>query len=179
MYCDYNKRAEQTPVVLLSSLLQQVLQHSAATALPPEITSLYQLHKKHGTRPTLTQITDTLRALIADFTTFHVVVDALDECAESDDDALRFISALQSMGPRVKLMCTSRFSTVFENYFDAAERFEISAKGEDIRVFLNSQIEQHSSLARHIRADSNLKGEIIDAIIGESRGMYAAQSSLT
>jgi hypothetical protein len=172
VYCHYTTRAEQTPVVLLSSLLQQVLQHSITSSLPADVLSLYELHKKYGTRPTLDQVTSTLGALAAKFTTFRVVIDALDECAESHDVALRFISAIRSLGPSVKLLCTSRFSTVFENYFSAANKLEISARSEDIRMFIDSQVQQLSGLARHVRVDPNLKDEIIDAIIGESHGMY-------
>ncbi|KAH6623387.1 hypothetical protein F5144DRAFT_359637 [Chaetomium tenue] len=172
VYCNYAKRQDQTAVALLSSVLQQVLQHSTAGTLPAEVESLYQLHKKHGTRPTLAQITDTLRALTAKFSVFRVVVDALDECAESEDDALRFISAVRSLGPSVKLLCTSRFSTTFEMYFDGAEKVEISAHSEDIRVYLDSQIQQQPGLARHVRVDPNLKDEIIDAIVEEFHGMF-------
>ncbi|KAK3292991.1 uncharacterized protein B0H64DRAFT_204172 [Chaetomium fimeti] len=172
VYCNYTKRQEQTAVALLSSLLQQVLQHITTTTVPVEIQSLYQLHKKHGTRPTLAQVTDILRILTASFSVFRVVVDALDECAESDDDALRFIAAVRSLGPSVQLLCTSRFSTVFERYFDGAQRIEISAQSEDIRIYLDSQIQQQPGLARHVRADSSLKDEIIDAIVGEFHGMF-------
>ncbi|KAH6847660.1 hypothetical protein B0I37DRAFT_391490 [Chaetomium sp. MPI-CAGE-AT-0009] len=172
VYCNYTKRQEQTAVALLSSILQQVLQHSTTGTLPAEVQSLYDLHKKHGTRPTLAQVTDTLRALAANFSAFRVVVDALDECAESDDDALRFVSTVRSLGPSVKLLCTSRFSTVFERYFEGAERVEISAHSHDIRIYLDSQIQQQPGLARHVRVDSSLKGEIIDAIVGEFHGMF-------
>ena len=159
-------------MALLSSILQQVLQHSTIGTLPAEVQTLYHSHKKHGTRPTLTQVADTLRALTADFSVFRVVVDALDECAESDEDALRFISAVRSLGPCVKLLCTSRFSTTFERYFDGAEKLEISAQSEDVRIYLDSQIQQQSGLARHVRADPNLKDEIINAIVAEFHGMY-------
>ena len=171
VYCDHNNRQARTPVALLSNLLQQVLQHSATNTLPAEVLSLHQLHKKHNTRPTLSQIIDTLRTLTRNFTTVRVVVDALDECAESDDAALRFISAIRSLGPHVKLLCTSRFSTVFESYFAGAEKLEISAKSEDIKMFLDSQIQQQPGLVRHLRVDPGLKGEIIEAIIGETYGM--------
>ncbi|EAQ83576.1 hypothetical protein CHGG_09980 [Chaetomium globosum CBS 148.51] len=172
VYCNYAKRQDQTAVALLSSLLQQVLQHSTAGTLPAAVESLYRLHKKHGTRPTLAQVTDTLRALTAKFSVFRVVVDALDECAESDNDALRFISAVRSLGSSVKVLCTSRFSTTFERYFDGAEKLEISAHSEDIRIYLDSQIQQQAGLSRHVRADPSLKEEIIDAIVEEFHGMF-------
>jgi hypothetical protein len=136
------------------------------------VLSLYEQHKKHGTRPTLAQLTDTLRALTAGFKPFHVVVDALDECADSEDDALRFISAVRSLGSQVKLLCTSRFSTLLENYFSSAEKIKISAQSEDIGIFLDAQIQQQPGLARHVRVEPSLRDEIIAAITGESHGMY-------
>jgi hypothetical protein len=116
--------------------------------------------------------------LVAKFKTFRIVVDALDECAVSDHGALRFISAVRSLGSSVKLLCTSRYSTVFESYFVGAETLEITAKSDDIRIFLNAQIEQQSGLARHVRADPNLKDDIITAIIEETHGMCVASFSL-
>ncbi|KAL2186498.1 Pkinase-domain-containing protein [Thermothelomyces heterothallicus CBS 203.75] len=172
VYCSYEKRREQTPVALLSSILQQVLQQSRSSTLPEEVLSLYRLHSKHDTRPTLAQVTETLRAVTASFTVFRVIVDALDECAESDDDALRFISAVRSLGPSVRLLCTSRFSSVFERYFAEADSIEISARNEDIRIYLDSDIQQHPRLARHVHADPALKQDIIEAITGEFRGMF-------
>jgi hypothetical protein len=108
-------------------MLQQVVLRRTTEALPAEVVSLHREHKKHGSRPTLTQVTATLRALIAPLAIFYVVVDALDECAESEEDALRFVSAVRSLGSSVKLLCTSCFSLVFGNYFDSAEKLEISA----------------------------------------------------
>lgn len=133
--------------------------------------SLYNLHKKYGTRPTLTQVADILRNLALTFRTFHVVVDALDECAESEEDALQFVKALSSIGPQIKVLCTSRFSTIFEGYFATSETLELSAHSQDIRIFLESQIEKGYRLSRHVRADPSLQDEIINAIIEESQGM--------
>lgn len=171
IYCDYNQRKEQTAAALLSSLLQQVLQRSANDTLPPEVLSLYNLHKKYGTRPTLTQVVDILRKLASTFRTFHVVVDALDECAESEEDALQFVKALSSIGPQIKFLCTSRFSTIFEGYFGGSERLELSAQSQDIRIYLESQIKQKYRLSRHVHTDPSLQEEIINSIIEESRGM--------
>lgn len=171
VYCSYEKRREQTPVVLLSSILQQVIRQSGASSLPEEVLSMYQLHHKNGTRPTLAQVTEALRAVTAKFTVFRVIVDALDECAESEDDALHFISAIRSLGPSIRLLCTSRFSSVFESYFADAHHIEISARREDIRLYLDSEIQRHARLARHVHDDPALKQEIIDTITEESRGM--------
>ncbi|KAK4247492.1 kinase-like domain-containing protein [Corynascus novoguineensis] len=172
VYCSYAHRQTQTPAALLSSILQQVLQQVTTSTLPAEVLSLYQLHKKHGTRPTLVQITDVLRAVTAECIRFRIIVDALDECAESDDGALEFISALRSLDTSVALLCTSRFSSVFEEYFKGADRIEISAPRKDIEIYLDSEIQQHPRLARLVHADPALKQEIINTITREFHGMF-------
>lgn len=132
---------------------------------------LYRSHQKYGTRPTLTQINGTLRKLISNFKIFYVIVDALDECAESEEDAIRFVSVVSSLGSQVKLLCTSRFSSTFDGYFKDSERLEISAQKGDIRMFLDSHISQQHRPSRHVRVDPSLKEDIIGAIIEESQGM--------
>jgi hypothetical protein len=173
IYCDYDQRNSQTPLALLSSLLEQVLRRSSGDGLPSEVSSLYALHKKYNTRPTLPQITDLFRGVCSHYTVVHIVVDALDECAETEEYALEFIKAVQALGANVKLMCTSRFSTTFDPFFGKATRLQISARSEDIRTFLKAHIQQHSRLSAHVRADINLEEEVITAINEEAQGMYA------
>lgn len=180
VYCDYNQGHEQTPHALLSSLLQQILQNSTDLMLPPEVTVLYNQHRQYDTHPTQTQVTEILAMLTEKLTRIHIVVDALDECAESEEQALQFITMVCSLGPRVRVLCTSRFSTTFEEYFGQSKRLQISAQNEDITAFLDAQISQKYRLSRHIRADPSLRGDIVRTIIQESQGMYgpALQSFL-
>lgn len=133
---------------------------------------------KYGTRPTLTQVTDLLLSLSSAFKALYVVVDALDECAESEENSLHFMSTVLSIGPQVKVLCTSRFSTTFTAYFAQTERLEIFAQDEDVRMFLASEISRQSMLSRHIQADPNLKTDIVDTIAEQCKGMYAIQNIL-
>lgn len=171
IYCDYNRRNEQTPSILLSCLLQQALQNSKNLLIPPEVSMMYNQHVQYGTRPTQAQIIEILRKLAAKLTSFYIVIDALDECAESEDDALQFVTAIRSLGPHVKVLCTSRFSGAFDEYFAQSEKLMISAKNDDIARFLDLQIPRKHRLLRHIRADPDLKNDIIETIIQECQGM--------
>jgi hypothetical protein len=81
------------------------------------------------------------------------------------------METISSLGPHVKILCTSRFSTTFEEYFREATKLQISAPNEDIAKFLEAQISQKYRLSRHVRADPKLKDEIIETIIKESQGM--------
>lgn len=173
IYCDYDKRDSQTPLGLVSSLLEQVLRRESGDGLPAEVSALYALHKKYNTRPTLRQITELFGKVCSHYTAVYVIVDALDECAGTEELALEFIKAVRALGVNVKLMCTSRFSTAFDAFFGQATRLEISARSEDIRTFLKAHIQQHYRLSAHVRADTSLEEEIITAITEEAQGMYA------
>lgn len=82
-----------------------------------------------------------------------------------------FVRAVQSLSPQVKILCTSRFLTTFQEYFSEYARLEISAQNEDIRAFAVSQIQKQFRLAKHVRAEPALKDRIIKKIIEESQGM--------
>ncbi|RFN44138.1 serine/threonine-protein kinase chk2 (cds1) [Fusarium flagelliforme] len=166
------KRAEQTSSALISSLLQQVLQHFTGQPLPAEVSLLYSQHQRYGTRPTQAQATELLRTLAAKLDRVSILIDALDELGESEEDALQFMETISSLGPHVKILCTSRFSTTLEEYFSEATKLQISAQNEDIAKFLEAQISQKYRLSRHVRADPKLKDEITETIIKESQGMF-------
>ncbi|RAQ58986.1 hypothetical protein COH20_006750 [Aspergillus flavus] len=172
IYCNYARRAEQSPTAILSSLLLQVLQRSEREAIPPEVLSLYEAHRKYGTRLTLKELTGLLAKLTQRLKTLFVVIDALDECAVSDEEALNIVSTIRSIGSNTVVMCSSRFSTTFESHFASSERVEILAQDEDITAFLDAQIDQQPRLSKHVRVDPALRQEIIDSITGECQGMF-------
>lgn len=171
IYCNYNRRKEQTSAALLSSMVQQVLQHSSSEEIPPEVQALYNSHKKYGTRPTTKELTELLGKLTSKYETLFVVLDALDECSESEEDTLRFLSTVQSIGSNVRIMCSSRFSTTFDAFLGSSKKLEIYARDEDIKMFLDSEISQQPRLSKHVRSDPDLRTEIIDSVTGECQGM--------
>ena len=178
IYCNYGRRKEQTTAALLSSLLLQALQQLKSESLPPDALSLYNSHKKYGTRPTSKELMDLLAKLTSSYDKFFVVIDALDECSESEEEALRVLSMIRSVGPNVNILCSSRFSTTFEGYFSSAKVIEIFARDEDIQKFLNAEISQQPRLSKHVRVDPDLRKEIISSITGECQGMYAISATL-
>lgn len=144
---------------------------SSVEVLPSEVATLYSQHQKYNTRPTSTQITDVLGKIVSTFESFHVIIDALDECAESNEEALRFVTAVSSLGSSVKIMCTSRSSSRFDAYFSEALTIEISAYHDDISTFLDVCMQEQHILSKHILKDPALKDDIIKTIIQESQGM--------
>ncbi|KAM0323197.1 hypothetical protein ACHAPQ_008786 [Fusarium lateritium] len=162
---------------LVSLIISRVEQERAAdttcaAAIASRCVGTLQPTPEIWTRPTQTQITEILQKLAAKLETFFIVVDALDECGESEEDALQFMATVSSLGAHVKVLCTSRFSTTFEEHFNQYEKLQISAQNADITTFLKAQIRQKYRLSRHVRADPKLKDEIVETIIQESQGMF-------
>ncbi|WYZ35404.1 hypothetical protein EsH8_X_000051 [Colletotrichum jinshuiense] len=172
VYCDNNNRESQTQSAIVSSLLEYILQRTSHPHLPEVVRSLYAKHAQKGTRPTTKQLSEVFTKLFSSCNNVFIVIDALDECASSDMVALELVSALQALGDNVRLLLTSRTSTNFEGFFKDAVRIEITAKDEDVRLYLERRIPKHSRLAKHIRADPKLQDDIITSIAESAQGMF-------
>jgi hypothetical protein len=170
-YCEYNERNDQTVVNLLSSLLQQLLHQLPNQNLPPDLVSLYNLHKRYDTRPTVSQIKAIFEKETSRLDKVYVILDALDEYAESYEEALEVVSTIRSLSSRIKLLCTSRSSAVFDSYFEGCAALKVSAKKDDIEAYLTSHLQKHHRLTKHVRADPKLKDDIVNTISNECRGM--------
>lgn len=172
IYCDFQNREAQTPLNILSSILEQVTRHAGGDVLPPVLLSLYESHKKYDTRPTLTEISGVLGTICSSLKAVCIVLDALDECCESEDEALSLVSSILAIGPTVHLLCTSRSSTTFEAFFKDTPRIEISAHDDDIRTVVNAHVTTQPRLLRHVQADPTLQDDIVLSIIEVSQGMF-------
>ncbi|KAK8242735.1 hypothetical protein IWZ00DRAFT_547403 [Phyllosticta capitalensis] len=172
IYCDYNQIGSQTPSALLSSLLEQFLRRTTRSGLPEEVNSLYREHARAGTRPTVDQLTDMFRRLASSHKNIFIVVDALDEFASSDEAALEFVDTIRRLGSNIRLLITSRHSTNFDSFSEDATRINIAAQGQDIQLYLETNIPKQSRLARHIRADPKLQEEIVQNISQNAQGMF-------
>ena len=81
VYCIYNETG-QTAQKLLASLLQQFCRQKGP--LSPELSKSYEYHCRHDTRPLVPDISRLLRSEVKHFSKVYIVIDALDECPESD-----------------------------------------------------------------------------------------------
>lgn len=172
VYCDFDQRSNQSALALVSSMVRQILQQQHGDPAIPEILSLYRGHQTNNTRPTLVEMTKILSTLVSHLDQAHIIIDALDEHSEREEESLDFLSVLQSLGSRVKILCTSRPATSLQSaYFKKWTTITIFAHEGDIRLFLENRINQRHRLQRHVQGDPDLKDEIIHTIVQESQGM--------
>lgn len=172
VYCDFDQRSNQSSLAFIASMVRQILQQRHSNHLIPEILTLYKAHQTNNTRPTLVEMTGILRKLTSRLDQVHIVVDALDEYSEREEEAMEFITVLRSFGRQVKILCTSRPATSLQSaYFMGWETIPVSAHEGDIKLFLEDRISQQHRLQRHVQDDPDLKDEVIHAIVHESQGM--------
>lgn len=81
LYCSYKSQREQTVEFKLATVLQQLVQVETPGTVK-HAQKLMQEHKQSMTRPTEDQYRETLQAVLSEFKTIYVVVDALDEFNE-------------------------------------------------------------------------------------------------
>jgi hypothetical protein len=154
----------QTVINLVSSLLRQLAQ--SRLIVSESVSKLYNGHQDR--RPTLREFEEALRIEIRSYSKVFVIVDALDECAD-DETRVALLAALK--GLPVNLMITSRHSIRIEEEFARVKSLEIRAHNDDVRRYVETQIIRYERLARHVKADSSLKGDIIDKVVDSAKGM--------
>ena len=110
VYCSYKDTERETAVNLLSTIVQQLLPQSSANVVG--VLDLFQGHANQKTRPTLSEVQDLFRAAVRGFNRTYVVVDALNECTDIDENRETFVTELISHLPNVmSYKCTMKTSS--------------------------------------------------------------------
>ncbi|KAI3316926.1 hypothetical protein HD806DRAFT_527486 [Xylariaceae sp. AK1471] len=158
LYCNYKEDKERGAVDLLSALLKQLVQE--LPHIPSTVQALYSEHEERKARPSLSDISTTIRSVFNDYATVFIVVDALDECPDEHRNDL--LSVLQNpQASSVRLMVTARpINTICEK-FKSAIQLPIKAQGDDIKRLVEGQLPR---LAHCVSRNQALKQLVISTI---------------
>ncbi|OCK74174.1 hypothetical protein K432DRAFT_438081, partial [Lepidopterella palustris CBS 459.81] len=169
VYCNYKAQEEQDASSMLAAVVKQLVQARPSTAEPIE--RLHKQHANRGTKPSLEEIFDTLREVVAKHSIVYIVVDALDECRDSDGTRGQFLARLRELqaGQDIRLIATSRFIPEVEAEFRTAVRLEVQASNEDVRRFVAGQIYR---LPKCIQRDPALQKMVEEKIPEAVDGMF-------
>jgi Cdc6-like AAA superfamily ATPase len=175
VYCNYKAQEEQDASRMLAAILKQLVQ-----ARPSLVEPVERLHKQHadrGTRPSPDEVFSVLRDVLAHYSTVHIVVDALDECQDSDGTRRQFLAKLRDLqaGGDVRLMATSRYIPEIVDAFNEAPKLEVQASKADVKRFVAGQLYR---LPRCIQRDPALQEMVQEKIVEAVDGMYALPSQL-
>ncbi|KAJ4257904.1 hypothetical protein NW757_003532 [Fusarium falciforme] len=171
IYCDFRRRNEQTVEHFASSLLKQLAEKRPA--LPDAVRQLHERHKKQRTKPSLNELVESLHSVAQLFDRVFVVVDALDECQESNSCLPTFLSELFGLQEKLgaNVFATARPLGHIKSRFEKAISIEIRAHIEDVRMYVKGRL---GELPMVVQSDPELQEAVMDNISQAVDGMYVS-----
>ncbi|XWX02355.1 hypothetical protein V2A60_010392 [Cordyceps javanica] len=177
IYCKYDQQEKQMLNHLLENVLKQLCH--CAGSLPQCVRDLYDTLRTEGTRPSIEQLSDTLKSVVSSFSLVFIMIDALDECLDARDSRERrlveTVLALQTSSG-VNIFVTSRNITEIEEQFKKAVKLSIQASKEDLRLYLGGQMGQ---LLVDVSESPEVRQAIETKIIEAASGVYVALALFT
>jgi Cdc6-like AAA superfamily ATPase len=167
VYCNYGRHHEQKAVDLLLNLLRQLVQ--GGPSMPEKVKELYDLHMTKRTRPSIGEISKTLRSVIISYARTFIVIEALDECQISDGNRKKLLLELFRIQTETgaNLFATSRFIPEIESEFEGKIILEIRANDEDVRRYINGRMSQLPSfVSRNDVLEEEIRSKITEAVGG-------------
>ena len=168
IFCDYKAERDQPITQLLGAILQQLVQNNSVLADPLLI--LYDNHIEKKTFPNIGEITSAIKKVIAEHTAAYIIVDALDECPQTNRKRRHLLESLLDLSESsgaLKLLVTSRFVPEIVDKFKNSGTLEVKASEEDIRKYIGSHFDDFKT-----RVDDSTRSKIEDAIIKTTNGMF-------
>ncbi|RPB06236.1 hypothetical protein L873DRAFT_1649120, partial [Choiromyces venosus 120613-1] len=165
LYCDYRGQKEQTPAVMIGSLLRQFV--TGLPEIPKAITEAFLAAREHlgGRAPQLAKIMELLPGALVRFQRVFICVDALDEIVpEQKVGFLRSLRQILEKSPNARLFLTGRphIQSQLENVIPLAMNIiSIRPRLSDIERFLDTKLDTDP----HYGAmDDSLRSEIMTKI---------------
>jgi hypothetical protein len=169
VYLSHKDKENQNLQELLLSILKQLIQRRKAVT--EKVIHTYKRYKGGKTRPPKDEILEMLQCEVGSLMDTFVVVDALDECSHQVRVAL--CKELENLQPKIHLLVTSRRLEIIADMLKGSETLEISAHPQDVRAFIEAQIEDPKNyrLKDLVKQEPKLKKEIEDTVVDTAKGM--------
>ncbi|KAF4993932.1 hypothetical protein FDECE_13283 [Fusarium decemcellulare] len=169
LYCNYRHQQQQKAENLLAILLRQLI--NGQPYIPDCVQDLYNRYRDRRRGLTFHEISTTLHTVISMYSRVYIIVDALDECQESDGCRARFMDEILSLRDKAgaNLFATSRHIPEIIQKFEGGSSLEIRANNSDVWSYLDSRMSQ---LPSFVRRCPELQDEIKLQIIKTVEGMF-------
>lgn len=167
LYCNFRRRDEQQIADMLCSLVRRLAATQAS--IPESVKTLHDLHRPLESRPPIDVVSRTLRSVVATYSKVFIIIDALDECDNSQGGRIALLSELLGLQETymVNLFTTSRFIPEIAERLQGSISLEIRASDHDVMRYLDSQIFRLPSFIQHNASlQENVKSEILEAVDG-------------
>ena len=167
IYCDFRRTDGQRAGELLASLLKQLA--GCWSAMPEIVKALYDSHKSNNTRPSIEELSRTLKSVASLFSRVFIIVDALDECPGTRDHRSRFLEEVSKLQTKTQSnrFATSRYVPEVESELELTMHLEIRATKDDVRKYLNHHMmPQRAVLRENKQLQEDIKREIVEIVDG-------------
>jgi hypothetical protein len=180
IYCSYQKRDQQKPRDLFTSLLKQLALHQLC--LPKAIHELYEKNHNGRDRPKFEDIVESLCETIDSFSTTFIIIDALDE-HDSWDTFLNNIITLRKR-TTANIFLTSRPKPSLSSKLGEVFIHDIQAHDQDVNLYIDQRIsqmmvlsEQNTELTKGVKDEFRklIRYKLSKAV----NGVYVSQSILS
>jgi hypothetical protein len=163
IYFDYNDRQNQTPPLILRSLLKQVVSQLDTVPLP--VIKLYEYCSSRASNPDLLTLLGQFLTCTDRFDAVYVLFDAFDECDDAQQNDILTLIHEFLRHSSIKILLTSRSQLQKSPRLPDFAHLTIKAKDADIRAFLSSRLESELYLSQEFKQD------IIEVISQGAEGM--------
>ena len=179
VYCNYNE--SRSPATYIRLAIKQLCRRMPR--LPVALDEVYEKHFRNCSEPSLKELRSAFLAIVQQFNSVFLVLDALDECTLEQRIGLYefFSGVLTSTGQGiVKLFVTSRRGSDIERAFHQQSfptiEIEAAKVDSDIQIYVKAQIEQRLQDGRLTLKNMALKNKILTALTTKAGGMYVSSN---
>ncbi|KAJ7286591.1 hypothetical protein C8J57DRAFT_1664820 [Mycena rebaudengoi] len=179
-YFDFRDDKKQ----LVDTMLRSVVFQLSGQSLNPyaALNSQYEKLSRGQTLPTTQDLLDILDQLLLEFQHTYIVLDALDECRDTDLSSL--VELLSKLRTRTEnslhLLFTSQPREIFTASFKGVEQIvlEPEATQKDIKHFVSDEVRSRLQRLKHWGGWKPRAEEIIAKVVEKSNGMFRLAACL-
>jgi hypothetical protein len=171
IYCNYKERLSQKVEYFAGTIVRQLVEQRPAIA--DEVRELYEECRRKGTRLSCAEYLGLLQSLAKGCSEVYIIVDALDECIDKDEEPIwnSLLTKLKASVPNLHLFCTSRHISDVGGNLAGSTHIEIRATDADIEGYVREQIKSRDRLLGFCRENAALQDEVLEAVRLKSKGM--------
>ncbi|KAJ9270260.1 hypothetical protein DTO212C5_3754 [Paecilomyces variotii] len=168
IFCDYREQSNEKLNNILGAILKQLVQPMEVP--PDDLKMLYKSHKATGSTLQSNELVELLISVANYYSRVYLVIDALDECSDSDGTRSTFISHLLKLQKscNVNLLATSRFIPDITARFEHFPSVEVRASDADVALYAEGRIHEFNC----VRKNPALSKLVVSSITKTSDGMF-------
>ncbi|PSN64173.1 ankyrin [Corynespora cassiicola Philippines] len=168
-FCKYGEG--QTASELILNLVAQLA--FPCRGLSKTLVTISEEHNKRNSlmTPSLAECIQMLVEQVDQHRKVFLVIDALDEILDENHAYYLLFGLLKT---KANILITSRDIEIIGKEFAGADVMEIAAQPEDVKVYLDSRLQQSQAhrLRRVLTGDPTLQSKIIESLVSKTDGMF-------